>query len=58
MSSTRIEIGMNEDILGLEEIVVSGTRYEQDRANNPVVVNVLGNKLLMVVLVSPVFQNT
>jgi len=42
----RVEIGMNEDVLGLEEIVVSGTRYEQDRANNPVVVNVLGNKLL------------
>jgi outer membrane receptor for ferrienterochelin and colicins len=27
-------------------VVVSGTRYEQDRVNNPVVVNVLDDKLL------------
>ncbi|MEL6357550.1 MAG: TonB-dependent receptor, partial [Bacteroidota bacterium] len=30
----------------MEAVVVSGTRYEQDRVNNPVVVNVVNNKLL------------
>ncbi len=37
---------LNKDNLNLNEIVVSGTRYEQDRANNPVVVNVVDSKLL------------
>jgi len=37
---------LREDALNLEGVVVSGTRYEQDRVNNPVVVNVLDNKLL------------
>lgn len=35
-----------EDALNMETIVVSGTRYEQDRVNNPVVVNIVDNKLL------------
>lgn len=37
---------LNRDNLNLSEVVVSGTRYEQDRVNNPVVVNVVDNKLL------------
>jgi outer membrane receptor for ferrienterochelin and colicins len=37
---------LREDALNLEGVVVSGTRYEQDRKNNPVVVNVLDDKLL------------
>lgn len=37
---------LREDALNLKGIVVSGTRYEQDRINNPVVVNVLDDKLL------------
>jgi outer membrane receptor for ferrienterochelin and colicins len=37
---------LREDALNLERVVVSGTRYEQDRKNNPVVVNVLDDKLL------------
>lgn len=40
------EIKLIEDLLNLEEIVVSGTRYEYDRANAPVVVNILDNKML------------
>lgn len=35
-----------EDALNMEAVVVSGTRYEQDRVNNPVVVNVVDYKLL------------
>ncbi|MEM1124018.1 MAG: carboxypeptidase-like regulatory domain-containing protein, partial [Bacteroidota bacterium] len=34
-----------EDALNLEGVVVSGTRYEQDRVNNPVVVGVIDNKI-------------
>ena len=37
---------LQEDALNMETVVVSGTRYEQDRVNNPVVVNVVDNKLL------------
>lgn len=37
---------LKEDALNMEVVVVSGTRYELDRANNPVVVNVVDNKLL------------
>ncbi|MEM9326321.1 MAG: TonB-dependent receptor [Bacteroidota bacterium] len=40
-----VDIRMNEDLLNLETLVVSGTRYEQDRANNPVVVGVINKKL-------------
>lgn len=36
---------LQEDILNLETAVVSGTRYEQDRANNPIVVGVINDKL-------------
>ncbi len=39
------EIQLNEDLLNLETVVVSGTRYEQDRANAPVVVGVINSKL-------------
>ena len=35
-----------EDALNMEQVVISGTRYEQDRVNNPVVVNVVSSKLL------------
>ncbi|MBV6654028.1 MAG: TonB-dependent receptor, partial [Mameliella sp.] len=37
---------LREDALNLEGVVVSGTRYEQDRVNNPIVVNVLDDKML------------
>jgi outer membrane receptor for ferrienterochelin and colicins len=40
------DFSLREDALNLEGVVVSGTRYEQDRVNNPVVVNVLDDKLL------------
>ncbi|MEM6724128.1 MAG: TonB-dependent receptor [Bacteroidota bacterium] len=36
---------LREDILNLEDIVVSGTRYEQDRINNPLVVGLIDDKL-------------
>ncbi|MEM9717778.1 MAG: TonB-dependent receptor [Bacteroidota bacterium] len=41
-----IDFSLQEDVLNMNQVVVSGTRYERDRANNPVVVNVLDNKLL------------
>ncbi|MCH2198158.1 MAG: TonB-dependent receptor [Flavobacteriales bacterium] len=37
---------LRDDAFNIETAVVSGTRYEQDRVNNPVVVNVLSPKLL------------
>ncbi|MEM9025249.1 MAG: TonB-dependent receptor, partial [Bacteroidota bacterium] len=36
---------VKEDVLSLSQVVVSGTRYELDRVNNPVVVGVINNKL-------------
>lgn len=36
---------LQEDVLNLESVVVSGTRYEQDRVNNPVIVSLIDNKL-------------
>jgi outer membrane receptor for ferrienterochelin and colicins len=36
---------LKKDALNLETAVVSGTRYESDRANNPVVVGVIDGKL-------------
>ncbi|MEO0790133.1 MAG: TonB-dependent receptor, partial [Bacteroidota bacterium] len=36
---------LQEDALNLEGVVVSGTRYERDRVNNPVVVGVIDDKL-------------
>lgn len=39
------QIELVEDLLNLETVVISGTRYEQDRKNAPVVVSVIGNKL-------------
>ena len=41
-----LDATLTEDLLFLEEVVVSGTRYALDRKEAPVVVNVLGNKLL------------
>ncbi len=43
---TEQHIQLTEDLLNLDEIVVSGTRYAYDRANAPVVVHVVDNKLL------------
>ena len=41
-----LKIGVcTEDVLNLESVVISGTRYEQDRVNNPVVVGVIDNTL-------------
>ncbi len=36
---------LQEDILNLESVVISGSRYEQDRKNAPVIVSVIDNKL-------------
>jgi outer membrane receptor for ferrienterochelin and colicins len=36
---------LKQDALNLETAVVTGTRYEADRVNNPVVVGVIDNKL-------------
>ena len=44
--SVEQDFSLREDVLNLEGVVVSGTRYEQDWVNNPVVVNVLDDKLL------------
>ncbi len=44
--TTEIIFSMVEDALNLEQVVVSGTRYEQDRVNNPVVVNVVDSKII------------
>lgn len=43
---TEKDFSLREDALNLESVVVSGTRYEQDRKNNPVVVNLLDDKIL------------
>ena len=43
---TELDVEMTEDLLGLEEVVVSGTRYKLDKREAPVVVNVLSSKLL------------
>ncbi len=40
-----LKIELNEDLLNLESVVVSGTRYSQDRVNNPVVVGIINDKL-------------
>ncbi len=45
-SSSTFQINLTEDILNLEDVVVSGTRYEYDKTNAPVVVNVLDKKIL------------
>ncbi len=43
---TELQMQLSPDLLNLEEVVISGTRYKYDRANAPVVVNVLDNKIL------------
>ncbi|MEM9296944.1 MAG: TonB-dependent receptor [Bacteroidota bacterium] len=45
-SNTTVDAVLTEDLLNLEEVVVSGTRYELDRKRAPVVVSVLSNRLL------------
>ncbi len=45
-SEVQFDVTLTPDLLNLEEVVVSGTRYELDRQEAPVVVNVLGKKLL------------
>lgn len=45
-TSIALQVLLREDLLNLEEVVVSGTRYAYDRSNAPVVVNVVDNKLL------------
>ncbi|MEM6643740.1 MAG: TonB-dependent receptor, partial [Bacteroidota bacterium] len=44
-SATAFQIQLTEDLLNLETVVVSGTRYEQDRKNAPVVVGIVSGKL-------------
>jgi outer membrane receptor for ferrienterochelin and colicins len=44
--TTTQDFVLREDALNLEGVVVSGTRYEQDRVNNPIVVNVLDGEML------------
>ncbi len=39
------DFSLREDALNLESVVVSGTRYESDRVNNPVVVSLVGEQL-------------
>lgn len=41
-----LHIDLEEDLIGLEEVVVSGTRSETSRKESPVIVNTLGLKLL------------
>lgn len=36
---------MQEDVFNLDGVVISGTRYEQDRVNNPIVVGVIDTKI-------------
>ena len=43
---TELSLRLEEDRLNLEEVVVSGTRYELSRKESPVVVNVLSPRLL------------
>lgn len=40
-----LDVELLEDNLQLNEVVVSATRYELDRSESPVIVNVLGSKL-------------
>ncbi len=44
--SVERNFSLQMDVLNTEAVVVSGTRYEQDRVNNPVIVNIVDNKLL------------
>jgi len=39
-----INIDLEEDVLGLDEVVVSGNRYEISRDESPVLVNIIGDK--------------
>lgn len=42
----QLKINLEEDLLNLNDVVVSGTRYESDRSEAPVVVNVVGKQIL------------
>ena len=44
--TANLTIKMEADVLGLEEVVVSANRYESNRKEAPVVVSVLGQKLM------------
>lgn len=44
-STTQVNFQLKEDKLNLHEVVISATRYELDRKEAPVVVNVLNPKL-------------
>ncbi len=41
----KMDFTIRPDAFNLENVVVSGTRYEQDRVNNPIVVNMLDDKI-------------
>jgi len=41
-----VKISLREDLLNLNEVVVSGTRYELSRKESPVVVNILSPRML------------
>lgn len=43
--SLELTVNLEPDVLGLNDVVVSGNRYETDRKESPVVVNVIGQKL-------------
>ena len=43
--SLQKDFSLQPDVLNLEGVVISGTRYEMDRVNNPVVVGVINDKL-------------
>ncbi|GGI56388.1 TonB-dependent receptor [Winogradskyella haliclonae] len=42
----RLDITLEEDLLGLDEIVVSATRNRVNKKEAPIIVNTLGNKLI------------
>lgn len=43
-NSLEFNIVLEPDVLGLDEVVVSANRYETDKKESPVVVNVIGSK--------------
>lgn len=45
-TTTTLNITLEPDVLGLDELVVSGSRYKEDRSEAPVIVSVTNTKLL------------
>ncbi len=43
---TKVNVNLEADYIGLNEIVVTANRYEANRQETPVIVNVISNKLL------------